>query len=129
MMYDRSTEKKSSKMRKKTIEKNLKKALLENGAFAQALFEYELQGHVEAYIESKREDGDKYLIVVTENANDVAMLLIDENDNVHVNEKARGLLMKLWRHHAYKKNLQLLIPDMASELDSGYLYAAGVKVK
>jgi vacuolar-type H+-ATPase subunit E/Vma4 len=116
-------------MRKQTIEKNLKKALLENGAFAQALFEYELQGHVEAYIESKHEDGDKYLIVVTENANDAAMLLIDENDTVHVNEKARSLLMKLWRHHAYEKNLRHLIPDMANELDSGYLYAAGVKIK
>ncbi len=34
-------------MRKKTIEKNLSKALLEDGPFAQALFEFELEEHVE----------------------------------------------------------------------------------
>ncbi|MGH7599041.1 MAG: hypothetical protein ACREOI_22015 [bacterium] len=107
----------------------MKEALLEDGAFAQALFEYELQEHIEEYIQSKHEDGDKYFIAITENANDVAMLLIDENDNVHTNEEARALLMKLWRGEAYKKNLRQLIPDMASELDSGYIYVAGVKVR
>jgi hypothetical protein len=114
-------------MRKETIEKNLREALLEEGPFAQALFEYELEEHIEEYIQSKRADGDKYFFAITEHTNDVAMLLIDEGDNVHINEGARGLLKKLWRN-AYKKNLQMLIPDIAGELDAGYLYAAGVKV-
>jgi len=116
-------------MRKRIIEKNLKEALLEDGAFAQTLFEYELQEHIAEYTQSKHEDGDKYLIAITEHTNDVAMLLIDENDKVLVNEKARALLMKLWRGDAYKKNLQRLIPDMARELDSGFLYVAGIKEK
>lgn len=55
------------------------------------------------------------------------MILIDESDKVYINEEARALLKKLW-HSVYRKNLQLLIPDMARELDSGYLYVAGVKV-
>ncbi len=114
-------------MRKKTIEKNLKKALLEDGPMAQALFEYELEEHIEAYLKSKHEDHDKYIIAVTEHTNDVAMVLIDENDNVYINEDARATLKKLWQK-AYKKNLQLLIPDMASELGRGYLWYAGVKV-
>ncbi len=114
-------------MRKKTIEKNLRKALLEGGPFAQALFEYELEEHIEEYIQSKRTDGDKYFFAITEHTNDVAMLLVDESDNVHVNEGARALLKMLWRD-AYKKNLQMLIPDMAEELDAGYLYTVGVKV-
>ena len=114
-------------MRKKTIEKNLKKALLEDGPLAQALYEYELKEHVEEYLESKHADNDKYLVAVTEHTNDVAMVLIDESDNVHINEEARARLKKLWQK-AYKKNLQLLIPDMAAELDRGYLWYAGVKV-
>lgn len=114
-------------MRKKTIEKNLRKALLTEGAFAQALFEYELEEHIGEYIQSKRADGDKYSFAITEHTNDVAMLLIDEGDNVHINEDARTLLKMLWRD-AYKKNLQMLIPDMAEELDAGYLYVVGVKV-
>ncbi|MEK7728353.1 MAG: hypothetical protein AAB354_08045 [candidate division KSB1 bacterium] len=115
-------------MRKKIIEKNLTKVLLEGGEFSQALFDFELEDRIEEYLQSKHEDGDKFLIAITEKNNDIAMLLIDENDKVHVNEEARALLMKLWRGEVYKKNLRLLIPDMASELEGGYLYFFGVKV-
>ena len=113
-------------MSKKTIEKNLKRVLLEGEPFARALFEYELEEHIEEYAQSKRADGDKYFFAVTELTNGVAMLLIDEGDAIHVNEKARALLKKLWRD-AYNRNLKLLIPQMASELDAGYLFSAGVK--
>jgi hypothetical protein len=113
-------------MSRKTIEKNLKKALLADGAFAQALFEYELEEHVEEYLMSKRADGDKYFFAVTENTNHVAMLLIDESDNIHINEEARTLLKKLWRD-AYRQNIQRLIPDIAEQLEAGYLFSAGVK--
>lgn len=114
-------------MGKKAIEKNLRRALLEEGSFAQALFEYELEEHIQEYIRSKRADSDRYFLAITEHTNEVAMLLIDEADNVHINEAARGLLKQLWRS-AYKKNLQTLIPGMADTLAAGYLYAAGVKV-
>jgi hypothetical protein len=79
-------------MRREIIEKNLKRALLEDGPFAQALFEYELEEHIEEYIQSKRADGDKYFFAITENNNDVAMLLVDEGDKVHINEDGRALL-------------------------------------
>jgi hypothetical protein len=114
-------------MRKKIIEKNLRKTLLEDGPFAQALFEYELEEHTEEYLQSKRADGDKYFFAITEHTNDVAMLLIDERDNIHVNQEARALLKKLWQD-AYQQNLQRLIPDIAGELDAGFLYTAGVKL-
>ena len=71
-------------MRKKTIERNLKKTLLEDGPFAQALFEYEIKEHIGEYIQSKRADGDKYFFAITEHTNDVAMLLIDESNNIHI---------------------------------------------
>lgn len=114
-------------MRKKTIEKNLIKALLADGPLVKALFEYELEEHIEEYLQSKRQDNDKYFFAVTEHTNDVAMLLIDEHDKVHVNAVARTVLKKLWQN-AYRKNIQLLIPQMASELDAGYLFTAGVKL-
>lgn len=115
------------KTRKKVIERNLRRALLEEGPLVEALFEYELAEHTEEYRLSKRTDGDRYFFAVTEHTNDVAMLLIDENDALHVNEAARAALKELWRD-AYTGNLQQLIPDMARELDAGYLYAAGVKI-
>jgi len=114
-------------MRKKSIAKNLINASLNDGPLVKALFEYELEEHIEEYLLSKQEDGDKYFFAVTEHSNDVAMLLIDEDDNLHVNKDARALLKKLWRG-AYRKNMQLLIPQMASVLDAGNLFSAGVKV-
>jgi hypothetical protein len=114
-------------MSKKSIEKNLRKALLDDGPLARALFEYELEEHVDEYARSKQTDGDKYFFAVTEHSNDVAMLLIDAGDQLHVNEDARTLLKKLWRD-AYRKNLEVLIPQMVEELNAGYLFTAGVKV-
>ena len=114
-------------MRRKTIEKNLRTALLEDGPLVKALFEYELEEHIEEYLSSKLADGDAYFFAITEHSNDVALLLIDEGDQVHINEEARTLLKKLWQK-AYGKNLLQLIPDMAGELDSGHLYVAGVKI-
>ncbi len=115
-------------MRKKAIEKNLKRALIDNGPLTQALFEYELEEHTNEYRRSKREDDDAYFFAVTEHTNDVALLLIDEHDDLHINEAARALLKQLWRG-AYKKNMQVLIPQMAEELDAGRIFTAGVKVR
>jgi hypothetical protein len=112
--------------KRKIIEKNLKIALLGDGELVDALFEYELAEHVGEYLQSKKDDGDKYFFAVTEHSNDVAMLLIDESDNVHRNQVARDLLKSLWRD-AYKSNMQKLIPQIARELNAGYLFSAGVK--
>jgi hypothetical protein len=113
-------------MSKKTIQRNLKKALLDGGPLAQALFEFELEEHVEEYIKSKREDKDEFFFLITEHSGDVAMLLIDKDDQLHINENARAMLEKLWRD-AYRPNIQRLLPDMAGQLSEGYLFTAGVK--
>ena len=116
-----------SGMGKQSIAKNLRKALLDDGPRARALFDYELAEHVDEYGRSKQTDGDQYFFAVTEHSNHVAMLLIDAGDQLHVNEDARALLKKLWRD-AYRKNLEVLIPQMVEELNAGYLLTAGVSV-
>ncbi len=114
-------------MSKKTIADNLKRVLLDDAPFAQALFDYELREHIEEYLESKHTDQDRYFFAITEHSNDVAMLLIDEQDGVHINEEARAVLRALWRD-AYSNNIRRLIPKMVQDLSAGYLFAAGVKV-
>lgn len=111
-------------MSKRTIERNLIKALLNDGAMAFALFEYELEEHIDEYLKSKQEDDDDYFFAVTEHTNDVAMLLIDNDDNIHVNEEARALLKILWPKSAYKYNMQVLIPQMVDELRRGFLFVS-----
>lgn len=114
-------------MSKKSIATNLKRVLLGNAPFALELFEYELREHLEEYLESKHNDADDYFFAVTEHTNDVAMLLIDTDDTVHINEDARTQLRVLWAG-AYTSNMQRLIPKMAEELQAGYLSTSGVKV-
>jgi hypothetical protein len=114
-------------MSKKTIEKNLRRSLLKQGVFAKALFEYELEEHIGEYLQSKQADDDEYFFAVTEHTNDVAMLFIDENNRVHINEDARANLQKRWQK-AYENNLRLLIPQIAEELEAGRLFTAGVKM-
>ena len=116
-------------MSKKKIEKNLIKALLNDGAMAYALFEYELEEHIDEYLKSKQEDNDDYFFAVTEHTNDVAMLLLDRHNKVHVNEEARALLENLWPKSAYSHNMQILIPQMVDELSKGFLFVTGVKIQ
>jgi hypothetical protein len=113
-------------MSQKKIAKNLKRALLDDGPLVRALFEFELEEHLDEYLLSKQADRDKYFFAVTEHTNDVAMLLIDEDDHIYINEEARTRLKELWRD-AYSENIQLMIPRMAEQLEAGYLFAAGVK--
>jgi hypothetical protein len=113
-------------MSKKNIERNLKKALLDDGPLEQALFEYELEEYVEEYMKSKQVDNDEFFFAITEQNGDVAMLLIDKEDQLHINEDARTMLEKLWRD-AYKPNIKRLLPDIAGQLHEGYLFTAGVK--
>ena len=115
-------------MSKKTIEKNLIKALLNDGEMAYALFQYELEEHIDEYMKSKQEDGDDYFFAVTEHTNDVAMFLIDRRNKVHVNEKARTLLKKYW-DKSYDHNMKIMIPHMADELSKGFLSVNGVKIQ
>ena len=109
--------------------KNLTKALLNGGPLVLALFEYELQEHIEKYLQSKQADNDEFFFAVTEHTNDVAMLLIDEQNQIHINEHARSYLQTLWPGEVYKENMLTLIPQMAEQLAAGYLFAAGVKTQ
>lgn len=116
-------------MSKKIIERNLVKALLHDGEMAYALFEYELEEHVDEFLKSKKEDKDDYLFAVTEHTNDVAMLFIDKKNKVHINEKARAMLKKYWKASVYENNLKILIPQMVEQLSRGYLFVTGVKLQ
>ena len=116
-------------MSKKTIEKYLVRALLNDGAMSISLFEDELQEQMDEFLKSKKEDNDEYFFAVTERDNHVAMLLIDGEDKVHVNEEARALLKTYWQKSAYQQNMQILIPQMVDELSQGFFFVTGVKVQ
>lgn len=113
-------------MTQKSIEYNLRNALLNNGKMVYALYEYELKEHIKEFLESKKDYKNDYLIAVTENNNHVAMVFIDSMNNVYVNEEARNALEKYWKLPVYKNNMQKLIPTMAKILSEGNLFVTGI---
>ena len=116
-------------MSKMTTEKYLVRALLDDGAMSNSLFEYELQEQIDEFLKSKKEDNDDFFFAITERDNQVAMLLIDREDKVHVNEEARAVLKKFWQKSVYEHNMQILIPQMVDELNEGYYFVTGVKAQ
>ncbi len=116
-------------MSKLTTEKYLVRALLDDGAMSKALFEDELQDQTDEFLKSKQEDGDDYFFAITERDNQVAMLLIDGDDKVHVNEEARAVLMSFWQKSVYDDNILMLLPQMVEELNEGYYFVTGVKAQ
>jgi hypothetical protein len=114
-------------MSKMTTEKYLVRALLDDGAMSKALFEEELQDQTDEFLKSKQEDGDDFFFAITERDNQVAMLLIDRDEKVHVNEEARAVLKAYWQKTVYDDNMLMLLPQMVDELNEGYYFVTGVK--
>jgi hypothetical protein len=116
-------------MSKLTTEKYLVRALLDDGAMSKSLFEEELQDQIDEFLKSKQEDQDDYFFAITERDNQVAMLLIDGDDKVHVNEAARAVLKTFWQKSVYEDNILMLLPQMVEELSEGYYFVSGVKAQ
>ena len=116
-------------MSKMTTEKYLVRALLDDGAMSKSLFEEELQDQIDEFLKSKQEDGDDYFFAITERDKQVAMLLIDKDDKVHVNGGARAILKTYWQKPVYEDNMLMLLPQMVDELGEGYYFVTGVKAQ
>ena len=111
----------------KKIETLLKKALVQNGKLAQALYDYELAEHIDYWYDGLKRDHDKFVFAVTENSGDVAMVFITKDKTIYVNEEARAKLMAEWPN-TYATNIKRLIPMMATQLANDILSVNGVKV-
>jgi hypothetical protein len=112
-----------------TTEKYLVRALLDDGAMSKSLFEDELQDQLDEFLKSRKEDEDDFFFAITERDNQVAMLLIDVDDKVYVNEKARAVLQTFWQKSVYDDNILMLLPQMVEELSEGYYFVTGVKAQ
>ena len=109
------------------ITKLLKKALLENGDMAHALYEHELKEHIDYWYKGLKRDKEDVVFVLTENTGDVAMVFITRDKTVYINEDARQELMKIWQAN-YANNLEMLLPIMVKELMNDCFAVTGIKV-
>jgi hypothetical protein len=113
-------------MKKRRIERLLREALLRGGKMELALYEYELEEHIEYWYEGLKADRDEFVFVVTEHSGDVAMALITEDKTVFINEDARKNLQEFWPR-TYNANMKKLIPMMARDLANDIISVNGVK--
>jgi len=117
---------KQNKGERKRIEGLLRTALLEGGEMAYSLYEYELEDNIDYWFQELKADRDEFVFVVTENSGHVAMVLIEKEKTVYINEQAREKLSALW-HLTYRINLEQLIPMMVTDLMDGFVSVNGVK--
>jgi hypothetical protein len=114
-------------MKKRKIANTLRKALLEDGKMERALYEYELEEHIDYWYEGLKSDREQFVFAVTENSGDVAMVLITPDRTIYVNEEAREKLSEFWIK-AYENNINQLIPMMAENLANDIISVTGVKM-
>lgn len=114
-------------MKRKKIANTLRKALLEDGKMERALYEYELEEHLDYWYEGLQSDREQFVFAVTENSGDVAMVLITPDKTIYVNEEAREKLSEFWIK-AYKDNINQLLPMMAENLANDIISVTGVKM-
>ncbi|MEA5573460.1 hypothetical protein [Calothrix sp. UHCC 0171] len=112
----------------KEIEKLLRQALLDNGKMEYALFEFELEEHIDYWYKGLKRDKEELVFAVTENRGYVAMVLITKKKDIYVNQEARTFLMEQWEGEVYRKNMEILIPMMSKELANDILAVNGVKI-
>ena len=112
-------------MSNREIANLLNKALLQDGEMEHALYEFELEEHIEYWYEGLKADRDEFVFAVTENSGDVAMVLITKEKTVYINEDAREKLVEFWPK-TYKINMLHLIPVMAEELANDIIAVNGV---
>ncbi len=114
-------------MKQKKIANTLRKALLEDGKMERALYEYELEEHIDYWYKGLKSDRDQFVFAITENSGHVAMVLITPDKTIYVNEEAREKLAKFWIK-AYENNINQLIPMMAENLANDIISVTGVKM-
>ncbi len=114
------------------IQKILEKALIDDGEMCQRLYEFELEESIDEFTQSMIRDNDDFIFAVTVHKNDVtlqyatAMILIDKEGELYVNEKARDWLQRIWEKQ-YVVHMKKLLPPFSKQLHSDVLPINGVK--
>lgn len=109
------------------IANSLSKALLENGPMVYVLYEYELEENIDYWHKSILKDKEDFGIVITENRSHVAMLLIEADKTIYINEAVREKLQNLW-FQTYMQNMLRFVPMIVEDVLNNQFFFNGVKV-
>ena len=114
-------------MRTREISSALRKVFLKGASMSLALYQEKLEEHIDEWYEELKSDREHFAFVVTEKDGDVAMLIMDQDKNIYVNEDARTKIAEIWGKN-YTNNTNLLLPDMIDRIDEYGLAIDGIVV-
>jgi hypothetical protein len=114
-------------MRTREISSALRKVFLKGGSMSLSLYQKELAEHIDEWYEELKQDQENLAYVVTEKDGDVAMLIIDQDKNIYVNEDARAKLAVVWAKN-YINNMNLLLPSIVDRIDEYGLAIDGIMI-
>ncbi len=110
------------------ISSTLRKALLKGeNNMSLALYQDKMAEHIDEWYEGLKADREDILFVITEMAGEIAMVLIDKDRNIYVNEESKEYLLKIWTKN-YPKNMKFLIPGIADHINEAVFSITGVSV-
>ncbi|PZV19504.1 MAG: hypothetical protein DCF20_00365 [Pseudanabaena sp.] len=109
------------------ISSALRKALLKGESMSLALYQDKLVEHIDEWYEGLKADREDFAFVLTERPGEVAMLMIDKDKNIYVNEEAKDQLSKIWTKN-YTKNMKFLIPGIADHIYEAVFSITGFSV-
>lgn len=104
----------------------LRSALLESGPLSRIVYENALEDNIDRWHIGIQIDDENYLFAVAEMGGEIAMVLVESNKRLYINEAARQKLADLWTT-AYRTNLENLIPIFAEDLADGALSVTAVR--
>jgi hypothetical protein len=110
------------------ISSALRKALLKGeNNMSLALYQDKMVKHLDEWYEGLKDDREDLLFVITEMAGEIAMVVIEKNRNIYVNEESKEYLSKIWTKN-YTKNIKFLIPMMADHINEAVFSITGVSI-
>lgn len=104
----------------------LRIALLENGPLSRIVYETVLEDNVKRWQMNMKGSEESYLFAIAESDHEIAMVLIESNQRLYINEAAREKLAEVW-FEGYAPSMENLIPLVAEDLAEGALSINAVR--
>jgi hypothetical protein len=115
-------------MRIREISKALRIAMLQEGSMDTSLYQDILSGHVEEWYEELIAEQGDCVFVIAERDENIAMVMIDKDKNILMNESGRAQLTKIWMKN-YVKNMKFLLPNLADRIDEYGFAITGITIQ
>jgi len=95
--------------------------------FSGDLYREDMEDYLDEFVDDRKDSGDSILVAISEDKGLFSIILVDENDHIHINKHAVKALKKYWSW-SYMKNIDRIIPVASQVLMGGDIYQISAKI-